>query len=154
MADYLAENGRRIEIIGQLSVNDSVQFLGLSDQAWVTRMRYICNLQALVGATWWGSGKYSNQVWGGSMFDAYIITNVVWGASVDPIRLTCRRVLLNHAPPDAASATTSFVTDVKSVGGATTVGVILWSILGFVIGRMTGMVRLLGNFCSKFPLIV
>ena len=33
VVDYLAENGRRIQIIGKRFVNDSVQVLGLSDQA-------------------------------------------------------------------------------------------------------------------------
>ena len=33
LTEYLAKNGRIIEITGQLSINDSVQFLGFSDQA-------------------------------------------------------------------------------------------------------------------------
>ena len=32
VTNYLAENVRRIQIIGQLSVNESVQFLGVPDQ--------------------------------------------------------------------------------------------------------------------------
>ena len=34
VTDYLAKNGRRIQNIGQLYVNDSVQFLGVPAQAW------------------------------------------------------------------------------------------------------------------------
>ena len=34
VTNYLAENGLRIHIIGQLSVNDSVYFLGVRNQAW------------------------------------------------------------------------------------------------------------------------
>ena len=35
VTNYLAENGRRIQIIGQLSINNSVQFWGVPAQAWV-----------------------------------------------------------------------------------------------------------------------
>ena len=56
--------------------------------------------------------------------------NVDWVASIDPVQITYCRVLLTHAPPDAASTTTSFVSGVKSVCGATTIGAILWLILG------------------------
>ena len=48
---YLAENGRRIEIIGKISVNGSITFLGLFDQARGTRISFIFNLQARVEAT-------------------------------------------------------------------------------------------------------
>ena len=83
MTDYLAENGRRIKIIGQLSVNDSVQFLGLSDQALVTGMPFIYNLWALSEPTGWVSANNSDQNWGISMFDANRLTNVAWVASVN-----------------------------------------------------------------------
>ena len=33
VTDYLDKNGSRIDIIGKLSVNNGVQFLGLSDQS-------------------------------------------------------------------------------------------------------------------------
>ena len=82
--DYLAENGRRIQIIGQISVNDSVQFLGVPNQGGGSGLALICNLQAHVEATGWGSGNYSNQDWGGSIFDAHSMTDVAWGASVNP----------------------------------------------------------------------
>ena len=65
-----------------------------------------------------------------------------------------RGVLSVHSLHYAASATTSFVTDIKSVYGATTIDAILWSILSFVVRTTTGRVRLLNNFCSKFPLLV
>ena len=34
MTYHLAENGSTIQIIGQLSINDSVQFLGVTNQTW------------------------------------------------------------------------------------------------------------------------
>ena len=82
--NQLAENGRRIKIIRQLSVNNSVQFLDLSDQSWGSGLPFIFNLLYHVEATGWGGGNYLNQKWGGRVNDANSITNVAWGASVDP----------------------------------------------------------------------
>ena len=65
LIDYLAENGRRIETTGQLSVNNSVQFLGLYNQAWESGLKFICNLLDHVEATGWGSANNYNQKWGG-----------------------------------------------------------------------------------------
>ena len=81
VTEYLAENGRIIHIIGQISINDSVQFLGVSDQAWGLEFPFLCNLQAPVEATVRRSENYFNQYWGGSMFDTNIIINVAWGGS-------------------------------------------------------------------------
>ena len=82
--NYLAENGCIIQIIEQLSINDSVQFLGVTAQAWGRGFTFLYNLQAPSEATGWISGHYSNQYWGGSMFNSNSIKNVAWGASVDP----------------------------------------------------------------------
>ena len=84
VTDYRAENGRRIQIIGQLFVNNSVQFWGVPGKGGGSGLQFICNLQAQVEATGWVSGNYSNNDWGGSIFDANSIANVVWGDSVDP----------------------------------------------------------------------
>ena len=80
----LAENGRRIKIKGQLSVNNSIQFLCLSNQSWESGFPIICNLMAHVEATGWESGNYSNQGWGGRFNNANIITNDSWVDSVSP----------------------------------------------------------------------
>ena len=61
LIDYLAENGRRIQIIGQLSINDSIQFLGVLDQSQGRGLPFPCNLQSSSEATGWGSGHTSNQ---------------------------------------------------------------------------------------------
>ena len=53
---YLAENECKIDIIGKISVNDRVQFLGFSEKAWGSGLPFICNLLALIEATGWGSG--------------------------------------------------------------------------------------------------
>ena len=86
VTDYLSENGRIIQIIGQLFINNRVQFWGVPNQSGGSRLPFICNLQALVDATGWGSANNSNQKWGGSMSDANIITNFSWGDSVDPFQ--------------------------------------------------------------------
>ena len=83
VTDYLAENGCRVQIIRKISINDSVQFLGVPALAWGSGFPFICNMQALAKAIGWGSCNYSNQYWGGSMFDAKIIKNVAWGESFD-----------------------------------------------------------------------
>ena len=84
MNGYLAENRHRIQIIGKIPVNDSVQFLDVSHQAWGRGFPFICNLRAPVEATRWVSGNYSNQELGGSLLDANSITHVTWGASTNP----------------------------------------------------------------------
>ena len=84
ITNYFAENGSRIPIIGQLSINNSVQFLGIPDHGGEGGLSFLYNLQAPAEATWWGSGHTSIQNWGGSMFGPYSMTNVAWGASVNP----------------------------------------------------------------------
>ena len=50
VTDYLAENGCIIQIIGQLSVNDSVQFLSVPDQGRGSGLLFICNLMDRIEA--------------------------------------------------------------------------------------------------------
>ena len=63
LTDYLAENGRRIHTIGKLSVNVSVQFLGMPDQDGRSWLLFICNILDRFEATGLGSGNYLNQEW-------------------------------------------------------------------------------------------
>ena len=98
MTDYLAENGRRTQIIGKIYINNSVQFLGVPAQAWGHGLPFIRNLQAPAEATWWESGNYSNQDCGGSMLDASSIKNVTWGASAEASTDNFPRIPVNpHA---------------------------------------------------------
>ena len=62
VTNYLAENGRLVEIIGEISVNGNVQFLGLSDQVWVSGFPYIANLLDQVEAKGWVSYNNYNQI--------------------------------------------------------------------------------------------
>ena len=57
-----------------------------------------------------------------------------------PVQITFRGFLLINAPPDAASATTSFVAGVKSVCGTNIIGAIPWSIHGLIRRDKTGIV--------------
>ena len=82
VTNYLAENGRRIAIIGKISVNVSFQFFGLSYQDWGSGFPYITNLLDQVEATGWGISKNPNQIWGGFK-NANRIINSAWGASID-----------------------------------------------------------------------
>ena len=83
VTNYLAENGRQIDITGKLYINDIIQFLALSDQAWVSGLPFIASLLDHVEATGWGGFNNSNQNQGGSFSDANRITNADWGASGD-----------------------------------------------------------------------
>ena len=69
-------------IIVELSVNGSVQFLGLSDQVWGSGLPYIAKLRAQVEATGLSSSNNSNQSWGARFNDDNIITNLALGAYI------------------------------------------------------------------------
>ena len=69
-------------MIRKLSVNGSVQFLGLYDQAWGGGLPYISNLLAQVESTGWGSSNNYNKNWGRRFKDVNRITNIDWGASI------------------------------------------------------------------------
>ena len=84
VTDYLVENRCQIYIIAQLSINDSVQFLGLSDQSGGSELPFIANLLYQVEDTGWGSANNSNQKCGGWFNRTNSIANVAWGASIDP----------------------------------------------------------------------
>ena len=89
--DYLAENGRQIMIIGELSINRSVHFLGFSDQAWVIGLPYIVNLWAQVEAIGWGSSNYPNKIWGGRINNANRIINAACVLPSTPVLLMSTR---------------------------------------------------------------
>ena len=66
-----------------------------------------------------------------------------------PVLLTHRGVLLTHTSPHTASATTYFISGVKSVCRTAKTDTIIGSILGLVVRETTGRVRLLNKFCSN-----
>ena len=95
VTNYLSKNGHIIQIIRQLYVNDSIQFLGVPDQGEVSGLSFIFNIQARAKAIGWVSGNYYNQEWGESTFDTNIIMNVAWGSSVAPRPTYLPRIPIN-----------------------------------------------------------
>ena len=51
--NYLYENGRIVTIIGKLSINGSVQFLGIPDFVRGSGLSFIKNLQSPTDPTGW-----------------------------------------------------------------------------------------------------
>ena len=63
LTDYLSENGRRITILGQISINGSVKLLGIPDFNITSGPMFIENLQAPHSTTFWVDSGTSNQNW-------------------------------------------------------------------------------------------
>ena len=53
VTNYLDENGHITEIIGKISGNYSVQFLGFSDKSWGSRLPFTFNLLSHAEAKVW-----------------------------------------------------------------------------------------------------
>ena len=88
--DYLAENGCIVKIIGKNSINDRVQFLGLSDQTWGSGLPFIFNLLAHVEAIGWGSAIIPNRTVEGGPTTLTALQMPPGLIPLTPIRLTCR----------------------------------------------------------------
>ena len=63
LSDYLAENGRRIPILGQICINGSVELLGIPNFHRTSDPMYTENLLAPHDTTGWGDGGNPNQNW-------------------------------------------------------------------------------------------
>ena len=61
--NYLAENGRRIHIIGKISINGSVKLWGIPNFVRNSRFSFIENLQSPTVPSGWGGANTSNQNW-------------------------------------------------------------------------------------------
>ena len=92
-AEYISENGRRNQIIGELSINGSVQFIGISD-IWGSWFSFIPNTMAPeifsgLGSTGASSSNgnlgYSifTGSWGGSFAHPTVNWSVNWIGSVN-----------------------------------------------------------------------
>ena len=81
-ANYLAKNGRRIPVIGQISINRSVEPLSIPADAWGCGLPFIENVQAPTDTTGWGHGGTSNQNWGVTLGVSYSIVSVAWGSTI------------------------------------------------------------------------
>ena len=80
--NYLARNGHRITIIGQLSINRSVQFLGIPDFVRGSGFSFIPSLQATTDTTGLWHGVTFNNNWIVSPGGPYSNTSVAWGTTV------------------------------------------------------------------------
>ena len=80
--DYLAENSRIIPILGQISINRSVQVLGLPDFNRTSGPMFIENLQVPYDNTGWGHGVTSNHTCPVTPWVPYHNISVTWHGAV------------------------------------------------------------------------
>ena len=98
MIDYLAENGLRIPIIRQLSINGSVKVLGIPDFPRGSGLLFITNLKDPTDPTGWRHGGTSNQNWAFIPGGHYRNTRVTLGTTVpDCLDYTPRSLVNLHA---------------------------------------------------------
>ena len=62
--NHFAENGHIIRIIGQLYINGSVQFLGITNFFWNSGLLFILKNQAPTVPSGWGNSDTTNRNWG------------------------------------------------------------------------------------------
>ena len=116
--DYLAENGWRIPILGQISINGSVKMLGIPNLCRTSGPMFIENLLAPHDTTGWGDDGTPNQSWlispGGGLTVCGVFPVVVLSL---PILLTCPGVRRTRALMRAVSVITPFVVGVVHARG-------------------------------------
>ena len=79
---FLAKNGRRIPIIGQLYINRSFQILGMPNIVRNSGLLFIENLQAPTVPSCWGDADIYNHNWGVSPGVTYSNVAFSWGSTV------------------------------------------------------------------------
>ena len=84
---FLALNGRRVPIIGEISISGSVKSLGIPADAWGCELPFIENVQGPSEPTSWRHGDTSNQNWGVTPGGPYSNVAVALGSTV-PARQT------------------------------------------------------------------
>ena len=93
VTEYFSENGQHNRIIGELSINGSVQFIGISD-IWGSVLPFIPNPRAPDISSGWGSNVSSssngntgssniNGSWGGSFSNPTFNLSGNWSVSID-----------------------------------------------------------------------
>ena len=82
LTQNLSENGRRISFIDQISINGSVEILGIPAEAWECGFTFIDNIQAPTVTSGWGGVDTSNQNWRFTLGGPYGNDTVAWGSNV------------------------------------------------------------------------
>ena len=116
VTEYFSENGRRNRIIGELSINGSVQFIRLS-KIWGSILTFIPNPRDPDISSRWGSTGPANsnentgsnivaRMWGGSFSNSNMSQSGNWSVSInsspaDSLRsLTCPRIYQSRISKD------------------------------------------------------
>ena len=79
---YFSENGRRIPVIIQISINVSVKLLGIPGDAWGCGLTFIENVQGPTMPSGWGDADTSNQNWRVTLWRPYGNVTVSWVITV------------------------------------------------------------------------
>ena len=80
--DYLVKNGYRIPIVGELSINGSVQLLGIPDFVRNSELSFFQDLQAPTVTSGWGDADTSNKKRGVIPGGPYINIVAAWVSTV------------------------------------------------------------------------
>ena len=80
--NYLDENGRRIPVIGQLSINGSVQFLGIPNFFGNSGLLFIENLKSPTVTPGWGHSYTTTKNWLVIPVGPYRMWSVPWVSTV------------------------------------------------------------------------
>ena len=81
LSDHLAENGRRILILGQIFINGSVKLVGTPNFHINSGLMYTDNLLDTQDNTCWGDGGTSNHNWGVHPGGLYSMWSVTWSGN-------------------------------------------------------------------------
>ena len=82
LSNYLAEIGHRIPILEKISINGSVELLGIPDLYRTSGPIYNDNLLDPRDTTGWGDGDTSNQNWGVQPGRPYSNAAMAWGNNI------------------------------------------------------------------------
>ena len=78
LTQYFSVNGRRIPIIGQISINRIVKILCIPADTWGCEITFIENIQASTLTHGWGGANTSNKNWPVILGGPYSNVSVAW----------------------------------------------------------------------------
>ena len=94
VTNYLTESGRRIPILGRISMNGSVEWLGVPDFHRTNGPACTDNLLAH-GYSWGDRGTTTNQNWGSQSGVDSVSVSFPWNRPVRVLPVYCRRISKN-----------------------------------------------------------